>query len=323
MLTGKFLFTLLGMILAIFAICNTDITSKPVVENWWGSTQFTHTGRPAVKNSNGEMVALPGNNVINQNMMGNNKFFKTANFQAVLSPRFSNTNYGANIKYNLTDQKNLATPCDPLTFGDMAKENFTQKQSQENYGCSTGNCPPSCGKGGYGINKEIDNGYGLKPGYTNGNYQDVYDSLPGDKIIDGDLPVFSMTTMDGNGDSEQFVSYSRLMPANSKSSSRLYSQSDFIRGDLPIVPCNSGWFSVSPNLARDVNAGAMNVITDVASNSTYADMIRMVHTASGGAQTSLGGGNIKELPAYSPVMSGVSETDLSSMMSDITVTSYP
>ena len=329
MLTGKFLFTLLGISLAIFALCNTEIT-KPVVENWWGGTQFTTKAMPAAK-INGQMVAMPGNNIINPQMMGNNsKFVSVPSFQGVLSPRFSNVNYGANIKYNLPDRKNLGSPCDPLTFGEMARENYrqgnqenyTQNGVQENYGVSIDN-PPSCGKGGYGIGHQIDNGYGLTAGYSNGNYEDVYNSLPSQPVIEGDLPIGTMSTMDSSGNVEQFLSYARLMPSNTKSSSRLRAQSDYIRGDLAIVPCQSGWFSVYPDLSRDINEGAMNVMTEVAPNSSYADMIRMVNQASGGSQTSLGGANITELPNYAPIMSGSSTTGLSAAMGDIQVTSFP
>jgi hypothetical protein len=315
MLTGKFLFTLLGMILAIFAICNTDMTSKPVVENFWMAGQFVPTGRPAVRKSNGEMVALPQSNTMHKDMMGSGNFFKTANFQAVLSPRMNSQGYGASIKYSLPDQKNLAVPCTPLSFGDMAKENY----SQENYGCSSsGNCPPSCGKGEYGINKEIDKSYGLEPGYTNGNYQNVYDSLPGDKIMDGDIPNFGITTMDGNGDIEQLVQYSRIMPANTKSSSRLRAMGDPIRGDPYITPCAMGWFTPSVNLARDLHEGAMNVMTDYREDSSQAGLHRMIHIASGYTQTALGGSeDIKQLPAHKNL------SQLSAGGSDINVTMFP
>jgi len=38
-----------------------------------------------------------------------------SNYQASLSPRFSNVNYGANIRYNLPDQGNMGVPSDPLS----------------------------------------------------------------------------------------------------------------------------------------------------------------------------------------------------------------
>ena len=56
----------------------------------------------------------------------------------------------------------------------------------------------------------------------------------------------------------QILNYDRLIFANQKS--RLYGRGDPIRGDLPIVPINDGWFRPSVQANIDLRQGAMNVI---------------------------------------------------------------
>ena len=322
MLNGKFIVTLTALIMAIFAVCNVDFMTTPVVENWWGGIQLSQTAVPFAESggrmrSNGQpaqpphRVALPGNSIINPNMMGSGKFVSVPSYQAVLSPRFSNVNYGANIKYNLPDRENLAAPCDPLTFGDMAKENYTETN------------PPSCGKGGYGLGHKVAGGYEIPSGYENGNKEEVLAGASSSQIVGSDLPIGTMTTMDGAGNMDQVVMYGRLMVSTSKSSSKLRAQGDPIRGDLPIVPCQSGWFSVYPTISRDLQEGAMNVLTDVAPGSSYNSLMNMLVTSTGGAQNTFGGASLSQLPNYQVNMAGSSESALSAGMGDIQVTSFP
>lgn len=334
MFGSKFLVTVIGIFLAIFAIYNLDF-GKPVVENWWGGTQFSTRAMPGARLPNGEEVAI-GGNYLNPNTMGNNKFVSTPAFQAVLSPRFSNVQYGANIKYNMPDRENMGVPCEPLTFGDMAKENYAPRaqapqapQVQENYSCGSGQCgggaPASCGKGGYGMGHRVAGGYELPSGYTNGNYQDVYDSIPGKMVSGSDLPVGTMSTMDGAGNLDQFMAFNRIMVANTKSSSRLRAGGDPIRGDLAIVPCQSGWFSVYPDIARDVQEGAMNVLAGAGGGGeSYNNLMNLIVSASGGSQTALGGVNLADsIPQYNANMATSMSSQLKSAMGDINVTAFP
>ena len=50
-------------------------------------------------------------------------------YQSILNPRFSNTDYGANIRYNMPSYENQAVPCEPLTFGKIAQRHFPSKES--------------------------------------------------------------------------------------------------------------------------------------------------------------------------------------------------
>lgn len=349
--SGRFLIVLMGIILAILSLCKLDFgTSQPIVENWWGATQFTPISQPGAKLPNGQTVAIGGNYMANPNM-GSGKFVSTPAFQAVLSPRFSNVQYGANIRYNMPDRENLGVPCEPLTFGSMAgnpTENYMKERSvraqapienyssnptftpkiKEGYDCATGQCaggsPPSCGKGGYGFGHKVAGGYELPSGYAAGNYWDVYDSIPGTKIAGSELPVGTMSTMDGAGNLDQVVVVNNIMPANI-SGSRLRAQGDPIRGDLAIVPCQSGWFSVYPTLNRDLQAGSLAVLAGAGGGGeSYNNLMNLLVSASGGATTTLGGVDLKEsLPQYNANMATSMVTDLRNAMGDVTVSAFP
>jgi len=391
MSNGKILFTIVGIALAVLAISN--LTVNPVKENWWGGTAFSSKYMPGFQKPNGEKVAFSGNFYDPQAMMGSNKFVSVPSFQAVLSPRFSNVQYGANIKYNMPDRENLATPCDPLTFGDYRKDNFkpcsqenysynqnsqksnnfnstfkpsiekyddlqkfkfqrsqgiTSQPSRENYssqglpregycgsssaqtdcancgsGSCGGGCPVSCGKGGYGMGHAVDD-TGVPPGYTNGNYKNVYDSLPSVGINMGsDVPKGTVTNVNEMGEAEQFIAFNQLMPANTKSSSRLYAMGDFIRGQVPITPCMSGWFSVYPDLARDVNPGAMNVLAGAGGGGeSYNKLMELLLKA--GPSTTLGGVDLaQELPQYNANTNVQQITNLRAGLGDVQVTAFP
>lgn len=323
------IFSLVGILL-IGLVAATSM-SKPTVENWWGGLSFKQTAVPAIKMANGQEVAA-GGNFLNPNM-GSGKFFSTPNFQGILAPRFSNAQYGANIRYNMPDRENMAVPCEPLTFGNMAKENYIpgthgspaqqpQPASREGY-CGNGNGDaPLCGKGGYGIGHKVGSDYEVPPGYTNGNWQQVFDSLPAEgQNLGSSLPIGTMSTMDASGNVDQFVAFNRIMVANNKS--RLRSLGDPIRGDLAIVPCQTGWFSVYPQLNIDLQAGAMRVMNgDGASNN---DLLNLMVQASGSSQSSFSGVNLSdELTPAKVNMAGSSLSGLSQAVGGtVNVSAFP
>jgi hypothetical protein len=251
----------------------------------------------------------------------------------MLSPRFSNVQYGANIKYNTPDIDKLGVPCEPLTFGDMAKENYTNntKNVKENYSCGSGQCGSSgqdCGKGGYGVGHKIGSGYELPVGYTNGNYQDVYDSLPaassfrsqpcGDSMNNA-LPIGTMTTMNADGNQEQTVLMDRFYYSNQKS--RLQALGCPIRGDVVNVPCQTGWFSVYPRINVDLKAGAMGVLAGANAGESNNKLMELLIQSSGGARTTFGGVDYSDAPNINTVPSYSST--LSAAQGDIVATSFP
>lgn len=334
----KILITLMGLLLAVTAVCKTDL-GKPVIENWWGGTQFTSTAVPEIVAPNGARTALGGNYFDPSSMRGSGRFVSTPSYQAVLSPRFSNVQYGANIKYNMPDRQNLAAPCDPLTFGDMARENYNQKRSdtKENYGCSNSSCGSSdvsCGKGGYGISHKVAGDYQLPAGYTNGNYMDIYNNMENSEVVsrpcEGDssdnssLPIGTMNAMDAAGNTEQFVVMDRLMATNMKS--KLRALGDPIRGDLPITPDqNSGWFSVYPTINVDLQPGAMNVLAGQEAGETNAKLMQLLMNASGGSRTTFGGVNFADMSSAPSAanMTPQYQATLSAANTDVQFSSYP
>lgn len=321
MLSSKFVITLIGLIMAVLAICNLNFGEQPVVENFWGAGSFAPRAMPVARNTKtGQETAL-GVSVLSDNTMGSGKFVQVPNYQAVISPRFSNINYGANIKYNLPSHKNMAVPHEPLDFGGMAEENYNPP-SKEGY-CGGGN-GLSCGKGGYGMGHKVGGGNEVPPGYTNGNKQQLLNDIPASsQNIGSQLPVGTMTTMDGAGNQEQFVTYNSMMFAQLKPG-RNYSGSDPIRGDLAISPCNQGWFSVYPDLTRDLNPGAMGVLAGageggVSNNATLDLLVK----ASGGTRTTWGGVDLSNISPQSVNQNAQTATNLSAGLSDIQVQAFP
>lgn len=284
-MNSNFFFTLVGLIIAVFAICNINVSKTtesflpPMTA--YQTLEVKPTNAPAYSLQNNLLSTISGD-----------KFVKVSNMQSLLSPRFSNINYGANIKYNTPDYKNLGVPCTPTTFSNMAQENY---QSKENY-CN------QCNKGGNGcgsvtckaggIGSVYKGGEAMMPSdYAAGDYNEVADKLyqsggGSDTISDGLLPVGTMQTIDSEGQVVEPVMYSRLMFANQKSN--LHAQGDFIRGDLPITPCDNGWFNVSVKPSKDLNRGAMSVMGGLDNGTTQA-MANLIYDASGRTETTISG----------------------------------
>jgi len=329
MLSGKFLFTLIGIILAIFAICNIDFSGQPIIENWMGMGSQTVTAIPTAVTSNGTTTAFGGNYFDPGSLKGSGKFVSVPSYQSILSPRFSNVQYGANIRYNMPDRDNLATPRTPLTFGNMSKENYTV---QENYNSGSAQSSQTCGKAGYGLGHKVSGSYELPVGYTNGNKADMYNKLThdgnhapvvsqpcADNTHSSSLPVGTMTTMDALGNPEQFVVMNRLMNTNMKSRKRAHG--DHIRGDLAITPCQQAWFSVYPTINVDLNPGAMNVLAGHQAGESNSKLMELLMNASGGSRTTFGGVDFSEAPRVN--MTPQYGEALSAASTDVTVTAFP
>jgi len=90
----------------------------------------------------------------------------------------------------------------------------------------------------------------------------------------------------GNDDFMQPVTFDRFMFANKKSRRR--TGGDPIRGDLPIIPQNTGWFrpSVQPHL--DLQEGALNVLGGFDSE-TNVNLAYLMAASAGNSMTSFGG----------------------------------
>jgi hypothetical protein len=338
MLTKEFLVTIVGITVAVLAVCNLDFT-QPIIEGWWGNGYFTSQARTEFTDKSGKVTAGP--NYFDPNAFAKGSFVSTPQFQAVLSPRFSNLNYGADIKYNMPDRENLATPCHPLSYGDMVQENYNTPRNKpvppmparqdvrENYG-SCGNCSGSgcvsCGKGGYGLGHRVAGGYELPMDFhgdgagLSSNWQEVRNSIPSASVQTNALPVGTMATSDGAGNMQQVVVSERLYSVTGKN--RNQGLADLIRGDLPIVPCNSGWFQVSVNPATSLWGGAMMAMGGDSDN--YKQTLSLITKATGGSRTTNGGVNLSsDMPMYKAMMAGTTVGNLSAGGSDINYSMMP
>jgi hypothetical protein len=321
MVDTKFIFTIIGLSAVIFAVCKVNLSGKKSTENFWmNPTMSIKVDRGVTDSKNGQRGYSLQNTY--QNMLGNNKFVSTPSFQGILAPRFSNTNYGANIRYNMPSYENQGAPCDPLSMGDMARENYSanaKRETRENYGCSMGNCgggfSGGCGDGnGCGVQRCNKNGgsptanmvtltdqAGLETSQgfmANKSYSDTmnkvyqeYGSTPGTATLAiGDMQSIDADGLSAGAGQGQPIVYDRYIYANLKNT-RLRSQGDPIRGDLAIAPCNQGWFNVSVNPVVDLQPGALNVIGGT-TNEQGRSLAELQYLTSGNSKTTWGGVNM-------------------------------
>lgn len=96
------------------ALVAAFLSRKPVKENFWGLPNRT------VKLDREVAVPCDGNMVM---------YSVPPSYQAMLEPRFSNVNYGANIRYNVPQVDKLGAPEYPLTFQGDVRENYTNSGS--------------------------------------------------------------------------------------------------------------------------------------------------------------------------------------------------
>lgn len=282
MFDSKFVITLIGLLVAIFAICNINVSQVSKIHENFGmnpsmawKVDRTVAASPQAAQK-GDFYSVPGT------------------YQSILNPRFSNVDYGANIRYNMPSNENQASPCNPLTFGNMAREN---------YGCGKTEDSKS---NNVGVNP-------TEPGYAAGNYNQVLDAAYSGASypeVSATLPVGDMTTLNSAGETVQPIVYDRYIYANRNS--RLRSQGDPIRGDLPIVPHASEWFRPSVHPSIDLHEGAMNVLGGH-QNETSNSLSELIYTASGNANTMIGGVN----------MSNQLSGSMSAAGRDVAITAFP
>jgi hypothetical protein len=178
----------------------------------------------------------------------NDMYSVSGNFQSSLSPRFSNVNYGANIRYNLPSYENMGVPNDPISydyddFNDTVVENFQMEGSQDpNWNMvprSESDLPNYGSKAWNRIKNRSNNACGNTQ-RSQQEYTAVTDMLP---VTDMETVSSTMNRQNNEIQSRaakqsrsgvQPVVYDRFVYANAKS--RLRNAADPVRGDLPIVP---------------------------------------------------------------------------------------
>ena len=253
MFDGKFIATMLAIVISVFAICNFN-TKKITSHEGFGM------------NPSGS-YKLDRQSADSKQAWAKGDIFSVPSYQPTPPPRFANVNFGANIRYNMPKEEYQGTPCEPLTFGNMARENFETNR----YTTST------CGKGGASTSYHTGAPL-MQANYVNGNYKEIADQMHKYPNVSDMVPVADMSTVNSLGETVQPIVYDRFIYANRNS--RLRSQGDPIRGDLAITPCRSEWFrpSVQPHL--DLQTGAMNVMGGV-DNNTARDMAELIYNTSG------------------------------------------
>jgi Family of unknown function (DUF5850) len=327
MFDNKFLVTLIGLIVAVAAINIKTKDDDDIKEEFGMLPSFqAKVDVVAAQNSKsaakGDFYSVPGT------------------YQAMLSPRFSNTDYGANIRYNMPSRQNQANPVNPLTFsklvGNNAQNYVGSENVRENFSNTNGG-PANCGKGG--VSQSYMGSAPIAPAdYANGNYNEILNKAYSDSSFPASassLPVSDMTQLSAgekNGMPAPVV-YDRFIYANRNS--RLRSQGDPIRGDLAVVPAQGGWFrpSVQPNI--DLQQGAMNVMGGT-TNDTANSISNLIYTTSGNSQSVIGGVDLDKAQlnvaanvasGYNPVksmqMNNQYAGGLSANQTDINVTSFP
>lgn len=316
MFDGKFIITLLSLLLGVMAICNMNAKKVTSVEGYLG-TLNSLVPKKVREYAPDQSAAQKG------------QFFSTPGFGGNLPPRFYDGQYGANINYNPPDKKYLGVPPSPLGYANMAsssggvynsipgtiggehKMSGSQEHYTENYGCNSCASPQSCGVGNqtppfHGGAPMMESNYMA----GSDNYKNVVESMDNSSYptVTDSIPVGDMTTVNALGEVVQPIVYDRFIYANRNS--RLRSQGDLIRGDLAIVPCEPGWFrpSVSPNI--DLQQGAMNVIGGINNETTQA-MTDLIMATS--ADSTISGVN----------MSSLRNTMAGSALADIKVTAFP
>lgn len=329
MFDNKFLVTLIGLIVAVAAI-NIKTKDEDEIKEEFGmlpsfQSRVDVVAAPSSKSAaKGDFYSVPGT------------------YQAMLSPRFSNTDYGANIRYNMPSKINQASPVNPLTFSKLVGNNSQNYISKENFdfpireNYSNGG-PVNCGKGGV-PESYMGGAPAMEADYANGNYNKIRSQAYSESSFPASassLPVSDMTQMSAaeqNGMPAPVV-YDRFVYANRNS--RLRSQGDPIRGDLAVVPCEGGWFrpSVQPNI--DLQQGAMNVMGGT-TNDTANSLANLIYSTSGNSQSVIGGINMdkSQLNMASSIASGFNPVKalnmntqygggLSANQRDVNVTAFP
>lgn len=301
MLDSKFFFTLVGLIVSVFAICKTDM-SPAINEGFWGNSGAPRTVKVMREvHNNGRHTPYNLQNNY-QAILGNENFISRPSFQGLLSPRFSDVDYGANIRYNMPSYKHQGSPYSPLDMGNMVKDGY-----QEDVG---GRGVAKCGKGGVPLGMP---GSGREVLSEDPNYVDAMNSMydsHGTPAGVNSLAVGDMTTLGADGNITQPIVYDRYIYSNQKS--RLRSLGDPIRGDLAIVPCKNGWFNPSVNPNIDLHEGAMNILGGT-SNVNANSLAKLKFASSGGVDRISGGVD----------MTNVFSESLGEGMANINVTAFP
>lgn len=255
MINSNFIILLLGLI-AAFAL---GMDKKKSIKEGFNTFQLSPRVMPV---NAGNMTNLPsqlqnaaivGRGVTSSLRLGGdmkNQFLTYPSYQANLSPRMNSIGVTPFMRARMPDRANMAEPINPLGY---PRETSINRQNAMDYNKM--------------VTKEKYQGYNdaiAMTGYpgpdykaNRSEYNKIAETLPKTEFLES-IPVETMETVSPDGQIENVRVVDQLVYSNLKS--RLRGQSDPIRGDLPITPCQRGWFSVSVNPVVDLNQGALAVM---------------------------------------------------------------
>ncbi len=266
---------------------------------------------------------------VNVQKMFSNKatrdFFQVPNYQGILSPRFSNVNYGPNLRTKFPNYNQMGVPQDPLQENPNPPDPLNYaiaegSQVVEGYQNPQYGWQESKYLGAPKIPIDPHNPHSAE--YTSGNYNQVLNTAVASGAVNG-WPTSTLAEIDQasflskDGKMQQPIVYDRYMYANRNS--RLRSQGDHIRGDLPIMPITGSWMiprdSFNPN--QVLQQGAINVMAGV-NNETSNSLANLIYNSSGGSETTIGGVDMAKTNMSHQVYGAASAA-----MGDVQVTTFP
>ena len=272
MANGYSIITVIGLIITLILICNSENIKEGYLQGYSLGLN--------VQQSTQQGNALSGSSIINTTQASPVSFYSTPNFQRASAPRFSSVGYGANISYNPPATSKLGTETHQQPTFMALNANITD-ESVKSFAKKMSILDKNVTKENYIAKCKQDNNAGPKSISIQGNSAD--DEFP--LAITNKLGnLGSEMGIDGQAIPTVFINnltYSSLR-------SRLQASGDMIRGDLPIVPCNNGWFNVAARPLQSLQRGALFAMAG--KNTSSTDLGTFISTLSAGLTTSVGGG---------------------------------
>lgn len=257
MFSGKqLLATLIGMVIATSVVLTHS--ENQIKENYWGTYPYTS-------------VLSNGDGLHNNNVGGNMHSVENMSHNV------------ENMSHNVENYSN--NPQGFLTVPGKYQSQLSPRFSNTTYGSVRYHLPSqqnlAVPRNPLGVANTVENFHQNKVAKP---------SQPDSKMSGPlNLPVSGM----GKHSPTNPIMYNNLMFASKKD--RLYAQGDPIRGDLPIAPCNTGWFQVSARPQNALRAGALQVMGGFDAGSSVSNL-KMLD--SGGSVTTNSGVNMQR-PANS------------------------
>jgi hypothetical protein len=264
MFDGKFLATLMSLLIAVMIICNfSNKESDKVVETWdigcptYAKPYYFGT------TPDGGLIDIPNSARWGAMSQTGCEFLGTGptnaigtgpNFQKAPPPRMMSSGNGI-ATYTDHNPEYMAFETTPQKCG-MNKMNMVKEGYKEEYG-PTG-CGNSCGPSTCSSSQLQG---GVKPVNIPGNYDEVLATVAPSNMVGNTLPIGSMKVqLDGSDDT--VVASLNMGYMFSTRKRHGMSQGDPIRGDVPIVPCHNGWFNTaaSMNPSESLQTGALAVM---------------------------------------------------------------